>query len=148
MGWLGLKVLWMLKGMGKFLLNPTIITIISILVLLASVWIQTKNLDRMTVDRDNWRRTAAEGFGYAKAWHNSFDDSERIRGMERRNAITATNEAGLACQARVDAARASAQKIETLVTKEPVYDAQHCPVRTLLDARSLRDATGWTGDAR
>jgi hypothetical protein len=44
------------------------------------------------------------------------------------------------CQARVEAARASARRIQTLVERPHAVDPSGCPVRDVLDADSLRDA--------
>jgi len=44
------------------------------------------------------------------------------------------------CQARVDDARRSAQRIETIVERPYEVDPAGCPVRSTLDAASLRDA--------
>lgn len=146
--WIIAKGSSLLSVVGNLLMKPYVLLALAIIGLLAAVWIEAKSLDRMTADRDNWRRSSAEGFAYAKAWEKSYREDKRLRGVERSDAIKATNEAGKACQARVDAARASAAKIEALVTKEPKYDAQHCPVRVLLDSRSLSNATGWPGENR
>lgn len=44
------------------------------------------------------------------------------------------------CQARVDEARASARRIETIIEREVPRDPQGCPYRILLPADELRGA--------
>ena len=44
------------------------------------------------------------------------------------------------CTARVDEARASARRIETIIEREVPRDPQGCPVRILLTADGLRQA--------
>jgi hypothetical protein len=146
--WIIAKGSSLLGLVGKLLMKPYVLLSLAIVVLFAAAWISNRSLDRMTADRDNWRRSSADGFAYAKAWEKSYREDARLRGAERLEAVTAINEAGKACQTRVDAARASAAKIEALVTKEPTYDAKNCPRRELWSSDVLRDATGWSGENR
>ena len=97
---------------------------------------------RLTTDRDNWRSSAGDYLKAAGAWEASYRDDAGKRAKEGRDAITATNEAAKACDARLAAARRSAAAIQSIITKEPVYDQAHCPVRRPVGFDLLRDATG------
>lgn len=91
-------------------------------------------------ERDGWYRNAKAWEAYGRAEQAAFRESERLRGVEQRRAVTALDEASKACSARVARARASAAAIRTIVTKEVPHDAQGCPVRELVDAGELRNA--------
>ncbi|GGL48566.1 hypothetical protein [Caulobacter rhizosphaerae] len=96
----------------------------------------------LTKDRDRWRSSAGEYLKAAGAWEASYRSASSKRADEGQRAITATNLAALACDARVAAARRSAGAIQTIVSKDPIYDEAHCPVRRSVGFDLLRDATG------
>lgn len=87
-----------------------------------------------------WRKAYAGWKAYGEAEAAAFRQSEALRARERSQAVSALNDAGKACSARVARARASAAAIHTLVAKEPPRDPQGCPLRALVDAGELRDA--------
>ncbi|RZJ42341.1 MAG: hypothetical protein EON87_14830 [Brevundimonas sp.] len=66
--------------------------------------------------------------------------SESRRGEERQTSQAAATSLIEQCAARVFEARQSARVIERIVTKEPTYDTTRCPVRELVDPRSVREA--------
>lgn len=78
--------------------------------------------------------------GYARGWMTSFHAAEAIRQHERADARQAVDQLSAQCDARVETARRSAVRIEHIVTKEPTYDPNRCPVRSLVDPGQLRDA--------
>lgn len=92
--------------------------------------------------RDGWRNASDRWSATALGWRASFRAAEGLRGREHAQAVHAIDAAAQACDARVAEARRSAIAIHTLVNKEPAYDADHCPVRSLLDPGQLRDALG------
>lgn len=89
-------------------------------------------------ERDDWR-TAAGG------WESSFRSAEDARLREQGVAQAAANSLIEQCGARVEEARRSARVIERIVTREPTYDENRCPVRELVDPGSLRDALSPAG---
>lgn len=99
------------------------------------------DLATMTTSRDDWRTSAGE-------WEASFRAAESTRVRERGVAQAAANNLIQQCAARVEEARRSARVIERIVTKEPTYDENRCPVRELVDPGQLRDALGPTPAGR
>jgi ABC-type transport system involved in cytochrome bd biosynthesis fused ATPase/permease subunit len=93
-------------------------------------------------DRDRWKTTAKDYLRAAHAWEASYREDARLRGEEREEAVTATNAAAKACDTRVAAARKSSAAIQSIITRETVYDPSHCPVRRPVGIERLRDATG------
>lgn len=93
------------------------------------------DLAAMTTSRDDWRRSAGE-------WEASFRSAEATRVREQGVAQAAANNLIQQCAARVEEARRSARVIERIVTREPTYDENRCPVRELVDPGQLRDALG------
>ena len=78
--------------------------------------------------------------GHARGWMASFHAAEAIRRDESANSRMATDQLVAQCDARVAEARRSARVIERIVTKEPTYDENRCPVRSLVDPGELRRA--------
>lgn len=91
-------------------------------------------------ERDQARKSLAEWRAYGHAEKAAFDESERLRGAERKTAEAALQQAQTECAARVARARKSALAIKGIITREPRYDANRCPVRELVSAGELRDA--------
>lgn len=84
-------------------------------------------------NRDVWKRSA-------EGWEASYDLSEHNRQAEAIIAREAAASLIEQCGARVAEARASARVVERIVTKEPSYDEDRCPVRSVVDPDLLRDA--------
>ncbi|KQS55883.1 hypothetical protein ASG17_07485 [Brevundimonas sp. Leaf363] len=82
---------------------------------------------------NEWKR-------HALGWMASYRVSESRRGEERQTSQAAATSLIEQCAARVAEARQSARVIERIVTKEPTYDPSRCPVRELVDPRSVREA--------
>lgn len=99
------------------------------------------DLAAMTTSRNDWRTSAGR-------WEASFRSAEATRVREQGVAQAAANSLIQQCAARVEEARRSARVIERIVTKEPTYDADRCPVRELIDPGQLRDALGPTPPGR
>ena len=95
---------------------------------------------RLSAERDVQAEAARQWKGHALGWMASFHAAESIRDDERANARMAVDQLEGQCAARVDQARRSARVIETIVTKEPIYDEARCPVRSLVDPGQLRNA--------
>ncbi|MFZ3005841.1 MAG: hypothetical protein WA047_06670 [Phenylobacterium sp.] len=96
-------------------------------------------------DTASWRKATGDVSRLAVAWATSYGKSEGFRAREQADAVADVNDAAKACDARVARARTSVAAIQALVTKEPPHDPNGCPVRRLLDARQLRDATAPPG---
>lgn len=94
----------------------------------------------LSADRDRWRVAAGDWKGHAVAWERHARGVAKLRREEGRQAVNAIQEAGRACDARVAGARKSASAIRTIITREPTYDQNHCPVRERVDPGLLRDA--------
>lgn len=94
-----------------------------------------KVAERWETQAGDWRRASI-------GWEKSYRLSETRRGNETATAQAAATSLIQQCSARVAEARASARVIERIVTKEPTYDANRCPVRELVDPDSLREALG------
>lgn len=97
---------------------------------------------RLEAERDDWKSAAEDYRHAAERWHAARDESEAMRALETSVAQSAAASLIEQCGARVAEARRSARAIETLVTQEPTYDENRCPVRRLADPGQLRDALG------
>lgn len=138
-----LAILTTLAGFAGKLLSSPATWIIGVIVG-AALTINVLRLDLNTANANAaaWRKASDAWSANAGAWKASFTASERIRAREQSTANTAASTLSTQCDARVAEARRSAAAINTLVTKAPTYDASHCPVRSLFDHGSLRDALG------
>lgn len=87
----------------------------------------------LEVNRDAWKRSA-------EGWEASYGLSEHNREAEAFIAQEAAADLIEQCGARVAEARASARVVERIVTQEPRYDEDRCPVRSVVDPDLLRDA--------
>lgn len=76
----------------------------------------------------------------ARAWEASYRQADALRREEQGRALRAVSEAGAQCDARVSAARKSANAIQTIIQKVPTYDPNGCPTRERVPVDSLRDA--------
>lgn len=97
-------------------------------------------LDRSAAEVADWSKAAGDWKRTAANWKASFTASETLRKQETTDAIEAVASEIERCAARVSEARQSARVIERIVTKEPTYDANRCPVRELVDPDQLRQA--------
>lgn len=95
-------------------------------------------IDRVAADRDAWKVTAGKFETAALSWKAARNASEFLRAKEADTASAAANSLIEQCAARVAEARASARTIERIVTREPTYDQNRCPVRELVDPDQLR----------
>lgn len=95
-------------------------------------------LTRAAEETADWKRIAGEHERAARNWKAQFDASETLRKQETADAIEAVASEIDRCAARVAEARQSARVIERIVTKEPTYDENRCPVRSLVDPDELR----------
>lgn len=95
---------------------------------------------RAELKADTWEQSAADWRRASRGWESSFRSSEANRKMEQDRAVDSVDLERKACTARIAEARRSARVIETIVTKEPTYDANRCPVRELVDPGQLREA--------
>ncbi|WP_312144268.1 hypothetical protein [Brevundimonas sp.] len=97
-------------------------------------------LARATQVTADWKAQADEQARQARNWRASYTASETLRKQETTDAIDAVASEIERCAARVTEARQSARIIERIVTKEPTYDQNRCPVRELVDPDQLRQA--------
>lgn len=97
-------------------------------------------LHRAAQETASWKSEAGDQARLARNWKASFDASETLRKQETTDAIEAVASEIERCAARVTEARQSARVIERIVTKEPTYDQNRCPVRELVDPDQLRQA--------
>lgn len=97
-------------------------------------------LHRAALETAGWKSEAEDQARFARNWKASFTASETLRRQETTDAIEAVTSEIERCAARVTEARQSARVIERIVTKEPTYDANRCPVRELVDPDQLRQA--------
>lgn len=125
--------------MKNALYGAIAVVLVILLLGLAGARVEISTLSK---DRDRWRVSAGEYLKAAGAWEASYRTASDRRAQEGRDAIAATNLAAQACDARVAAARRSAGAIQTIITKDPVYDQDHCPVRRSVGFDLLRDAAG------
>lgn len=97
-------------------------------------------LARLDAERDVAVEAAAAWKRHAQGWEASFHASEGRRADDQENANQAASYAAASCLTQIERARASARVIERIVTQEPAYDENRCPVRSLVDPDQLRDA--------
>lgn len=84
--------------------------------------VQTYRIERIKPQLHDARQALKEWEGYQKGAQESAD------------------EAAKQCQARVDDARRSAQRIQTIIERPVHVDPQGCAVRELVPSGELRDA--------
>lgn len=97
-------------------------------------------LTRASTEIGAWKAQSAEWERAARGWRSSFNASEILRRQETAEALEAVVAETERCAARVTEARQSARVIERIVTQEPTYDENRCPVRRLVDPDELRRA--------
>ncbi len=97
-------------------------------------------MERQRAETTVWRDEAGRLDRAARGWRASFDGAETLRKQESEKARRAAASDAAQCIARVAEARQSARIIERIVTKEPTYDENRCPVRSLVDPRELQRA--------
>lgn len=97
-------------------------------------------LDRAAAETSSWKIASEDWERSSRNWKASFTASETLRKQETSDAIVSVASEIERCAARVTEARQSARVIERIVTKEPTYDANRCPVRELVDPDQLRQA--------
>jgi peptidoglycan hydrolase CwlO-like protein len=107
---------------------------------LALAAVQTLRLDSAKASLHASRLETRAEKARARAWEASYHKSEENRRTEQKTATAATTEAAAFCDARVNAARKSANAIQTIVKTETRYDTTGCPVRSSVPVNSLRDA--------
>lgn len=113
-----------------------------ILMLLVALGISNGKVAGLTKDRDNWRQSAGTYSAAAAGWEKNFRWDAHLRDIERSEAVGAIKAAGRACDARVEAARKTTSAIQSIITRETIYDQAHCPVRRGVGFERLRDSTG------
>lgn len=125
--------------LGKFLGALAAVAVVVLLIFNAGADYGRKPV---AADRDRWKTTAGDYLKASRAWEASYRQDARLRGQERTEAVSALSAYAKACDARVAAARRSAVAIQSIVTKETIYDQAHCPVRSIVGVGELRDALG------
>jgi hypothetical protein len=107
---------------------------------LAFAGVQTLRLDSAKTSLHASRLETRAEKARAAAWEASYRQADALRREEQGRALRAVSEAGAQCDARVSAARKSANAIRTIVEKVPTYDPTGCPVRELIPSSLLNDA--------
>lgn len=115
---------------------------IAALLIAGGGWYSHARIEGLTANRDAWKTNAKGWEAYGKAEHAAFAESERLRAVADKRAVSALDEAQSACTARVARARASAAAIRSIVTKPVKLDAVNCPVREVVGSDELRRAIG------
>jgi hypothetical protein len=136
-----------LKGFGSFITSPfgrILLALAAVTAVLAAAYHAGDEHGRAVVgaDRDRWKATAGQFRASAIGWEKNFRWDAKLRDQERDEAIASIKAAGRACDARVEAARKTTSAIQSIITRETIYDQAHCPVRRGVGFDSLRDATG------
>jgi hypothetical protein len=107
---------------------------------IALAGVQTLRLDSAKASLKVASLQIAKETARARAWEASYRQADALRREEQGRALRAVSEAGAQCDARVSAARKSANAIQTIVKTETRYDTTGCPVRSSVPVNSLRDA--------
>lgn len=110
------------------------------LALVAALMVQGRQLRAARAETVEAQREAADWRTAAGGWRASFDAAETLRAGEAATANAAAASLVEQCAARVAEARQSARVIERIVTKEPTYEPNRCPVRERIDPGLLRGA--------
>lgn len=97
-------------------------------------------VERQVEQVRKWRGAYEEWHAYGVSERKAFQESERLRGLERHAGAQALEDAGRQCRIRITEARRSAAAIRDIITKEPDLDAKGCPSRSVVGADRLRDA--------
>jgi len=120
----------------KLLTDPRALAGLAFMLVLAFAAVQSERLKHCKAD------LAVEKVALA-ASREALGLSEKRRAAEYAQAKTAVSEALSACEARVAEAHRSATVINRIVTRPASVDPKtNCPVRALIGAGELRDATG------
>ena len=107
---------------------------------IALAGVQTLRLDSAKASLHASRLETRAEKARAAAWEASYRQADALRREEQGRALRAVSEAGAQCDARVSAARRSANAIQTIVKTETRYDTTGCPVRSSVPVDSLRNA--------
>jgi len=107
---------------------------------LALAGVQTLRLDSAKASLHASRLETARETARARAWEASYRQADALRREEQGRALRAVSEADAMCDARVQAARKSANAIQTIVKTETRYDQTGCPVRERVPDGLLLDA--------
>jgi hypothetical protein len=113
---------------------------VPIIALLALAGVQTLRLKASDASLHASRLETRAEKARAAAWEASYRQADALRREEQGRALRAVSEAGAQCDARVSAARKSANAIQTIIQKVPTYDSTGCPVRSVIGSRELSDA--------
>ncbi len=113
---------------------------VPIIACLALAGVQTLRLDSAKASLKVASLQIARETARARAWEASYRQADALRREEQGRALRAVSEAGAQCDARVSAARKSANAIQTIIQKVPTYDSTGCPVRSVIGSRELSDA--------
>jgi hypothetical protein len=113
---------------------------VPIIACLALAGIQTLRLDSAKASLHASRLETRAEKARAAAWEASYRQADALRREEQGRALRAVSEAGAQCDARVSAARKSANAIQTIIQKVPTYDPNGCPVRSVIGSGELSDA--------
>lgn len=97
-------------------------------------------INAITIEASAAKESARKWREHAQGWESVFRKAEALRSKETQAAGDAVAAQAQQCRAEVAAARASARVIERIVTRESSYDANRCPIRSTVDAGSLREA--------
>jgi hypothetical protein len=107
---------------------------------LAFAGVQTLRLKASDASLHASRLETARETARARAWEASYRQADALRREEQGRALRAVSEAGAQCDARVSAARKSANAIQTIIQKVPTYDPNGCPTRERIPSSLLNDA--------
>jgi len=107
---------------------------------LALAGVQTLRLKASDASLHASRLETARETARARAWEASYRQADALRREEQGRALRAVSEADAMCDARVQAARKSANAIQTIVKTETRYDPTGCPIRERVPDGLLLDA--------
>lgn len=110
-------------------------------------WGPAARINAISLEASAAKESARKWRENAQGWEAVYRKAEALRGKETQAAGDAVVDLVQQCRAEVAAARASARVIERIVTKESAYDENRCPVRSTVDAGSLREALARPDDS-
>jgi len=103
-------------------------------------WGPAARINAITLEASAAKESARTWKQNAAGWKAARDQSEALRRRETQTAGNAVDQLLEQCRAEVAAARSSARVIERIVQRPPTYDENRCPVRSVVDLGSLREA--------
>lgn len=107
--------------------------------IITSIHLTVQHYKKVIAERNMYQQAAVRWEGYARGWKQAYDIIDTMRNQEHNVAVDAVEAERQQCDARIARVRNNTRIIREVVTREVPVDANNCPVRSVIDADSLRN---------